>query len=112
MTIPLLLFYSLAVYRLAVLFGEDTGPYLFFSKLRSFLKREQKRNKALRDSDVAKGIECLRCNSIWIATPVAAYAFYHDILPKWTVISGDIFLTCMALSSLAILWHRAFPKRG
>lgn len=112
MTVPLLIFYSLAVYRLAVLLGEDAGPYKFLSKLRSFLKREEKHNKALRQSDVAKGIECLRCNSIWIATPIAAYAFYHDRLPKWFAVTGDIFLICMALSSAAILWHRAFPKRA
>lgn len=112
MTVPTLIFYSLAVYRMAVLLGEDSGPYKFLSKLRSFLKREEQHNKSLRKSDVAKGIECLRCNSIWIATPVAAYALYRDKLPAWLVITVDIFLICMALSGAAILWHRAFPKRA
>lgn len=111
MTLPVLILYSLAVYRLGLLLSEDTGPYRLLSRMRSSLKREEKHNKALRDSDVAAGMECLRCNSIWVATPVAAYAFYHDKLPAWLAATGDIFLICMALSSAAILWHRAFPKR-
>lgn len=110
MTITLLILYSLAVYRLAILLGEDAGPYRFFSRFRSFLKREEKHNKALRKSDVAKGMECLRCNSIWVAAPVAVYAFYHGQLSEWITATGDIFLICMALSSAAILWQRAFPK--
>lgn len=104
--------YSLAVYRLAVLLSEDTGPGKMFERLRRFLKREAKQHKALRKTDLHHGIQCLRCSSVWVALcPVALYAIYRGALPEPARISGDLFIMTMALSSAAILWHRAFPKR-
>lgn len=108
--ITLLIFYGLAAYRLALLLSDDSGPWRMFSKFRSLLKREEKHNKALRKSAVASGVECIRCNSIWVAAPVAAYAYYHEKLPQWFAATGNIFLLCMALSALAILLNR-IPKR-
>lgn len=97
---------GLAVFRLAVLFSQDTGPARVFSKLRAFLKREAKQHQVVRKSDVHRGIECLRCSSVWVAAPVAVYA-----VSGWRHVIADGALLCLALSAVAILWHRAFPAR-
>lgn len=107
--IPILLFYALATYRLALMLSSDTGPWLMFSKLRSWLKREAKKNAAVRASAVHHGITCIRCDSVWIAVPISGYAFYHDRLATGFIITGDIFLAAMALSAIAIILNRAFP---
>lgn len=103
--------YGLAAFRLAVLLSKDSGPAHMFSSLRSFLKKEAKHNTTLRKSDVHHGIDCLRCSSVWIATPVAVYAYHRDSMDGWFPQVGDIVLLTMALSAMAILWHRAFPAR-
>lgn len=103
--------YGLATFRLAVLLSQDSGPAHMSSKLRSFLKREAKTNTTLRKSAVQEGISCLKCSSVWVATPVALYAYHHDSLEGWFVATGDIVLLAMALSACAILLHRAFPAR-
>lgn len=97
---------SLACFRLSVLFSQDTGPAHVFSKLRSALKKEAKTNATLRKSDVHRGIDCLRCSSIWMALPIAAY-----VVSGWRSVWVDGLLWLLALSGAAILWSRAFPQR-
>lgn len=106
----LLAFYSLAVYRLALMLSSDLGPWSVFEKLRSFLKREAKHNKPLRDSKFHVGIDCIRCDSVWLAIPVAAYAAGRHLLVNWVTIPADIFLSAMALSAIAVLLNR-IPKK-
>lgn len=103
--------YGLACFRLAVLLSQDAGPARMFQRFRGWLKREAKQHPAVRKTAVHEGIDCLKCSSIWIAGPVAAYAYRHDSMSGWFVVAGDVSLLCMALSALAILWHRAFPAR-
>lgn len=107
----LFVIYGLACYRLAVLFSHDSGPWHAFLKLRSYLKKEAKTNKPLRQSKIQDGIQCLRCSSLELALPLAAFAHYHDQLWTWLSVTGDVFLLACALSALAILAHRAFPAR-
>lgn len=101
---------GLACFRLAVLLSEDSGPGHLISKLRSFLKREAKTNKALRKTYVQEGVDCLRCSSVWWAAPVAAYAVLRDQIEGWPRMTADGFLLWMALSAMAILLSR-IPKR-
>lgn len=107
-----LLLYGLATFRLAVLLADDSGPWRFLSKFRSFLKREEKKSVALKKSDLSKGVECKRCNSVHIAFALAAYAMFRHRLLDWIVVSGDIFIFAMALSAIAIIFVRAFPEKG
>lgn len=102
---------SLACYRLALFLSDDVGPWRMFSKLRSFLKKEAKHNTALRKSALHEGIDCIRCDSVWVAVPIGIYAYDHSAIQDWLVKVIDVLLLCLALSSMAILWHRAFPKR-
>lgn len=83
-----------------------------FSKLRSFLKREAKHNAPLRKSKVHLGITCIKCDSMWIALPVAAFAIYMNLLPRWLVVAGNIFILWNALSAIVILVNRALPPKG
>lgn len=106
-----LLIYSLAVFRLALFFSSDLGPWGFASKLRSFLKREAKTNKPLRDSKLHIGVGCLRCEALWMAAPIGAYATYKPMLPNWFISGAELVILVLALSSAAILLHRMFPQR-
>lgn len=100
--------YGLATFRLAVLLSEDTGPARMFQRLRSRLTHEARQHPALRKTDIHHGIQCLRCSSVWVATPVAAFAYLRDQLREEVVMAGECFLLWMALSALAILLNRAF----
>lgn len=102
---------SLACYRLALLLSDDVGPWRIFSKLRSFLKKEARTNTALRKSAIHQGIDCIRCDSVWIAIPIGIYIYQYEKLPGWISAVIGISMLCLALSSMAILIHRAFPKR-
>lgn len=102
--------YALATYRLAVMLATDKGPYFAFTKLRSWLKKEAKENKPVRESKIHVGIACPLCTSVWVAIPVAAYAYYHRRLVPWVTVPGDIFLLAMSFSAVAILLNR-IPKR-
>lgn len=106
-----LVIYGLACFRLATLLSEDDGPYRFLKRFRSLLKREAKEHPKLRKSALHEGVDCLRCSSVWVAAPVAIFATYRDDWPAWLARAGEMYLLWMALSALAILWHRAFPKR-
>lgn len=90
--------------------SSDVGPWAAFQKLRSFLKREAKHNKPLRDSKVQIGIDCSRCSSVWVAIPIASYAYFRRYFTEFVTAGVDIFLVAMALSALAILLNR-IPKR-
>lgn len=103
--------YGLACFRMALLLSDDDGPWGMFRKFRAYLKKEAKHNTTLRKSEVHKGVSCIRCDSIWVAAFVAAYAYHHDTLANlWWVPVIDIVLLCMALSAIAILWNRV-PTR-
>lgn len=97
---------SLACFRLSVLFADDDGPYGMFRRLRGWLKREAKDSPKLRKSEVHKGVDCLRCESIWHGALIAAY-----VVSGWRSVWVDGLLWLLALSGAAILWHRAFPAR-
>lgn len=104
------LIYALATFRLSLLLADDSGPWKFLSKFRSLLKREEKKSPMLKKSDLAHGVECIRCNGIWMGSLVATYHGCRGLLPEWAPM-GDGFLLAMALSSGAILFHRAFPSK-
>lgn len=102
--------YSLAVFRMSILLADDSGPWKLISRFRAWLKRAEKKSPALKKSDVAHGAECLRCNGLWFALPIAAYAYFRRHLIEGVVAGVDIFIVAMALSAISILLNR-IPKR-
>lgn len=107
----LLIFYGLACFRLAMMLSTEKGPYFVFVKLRSWLKREAKESKPVRESKIHVGITCQLCTSVWVAFPVSAFAYYHKHLPGWFAAVGDVFLGAMSLSALAIIVNRLVPPK-
>ena len=107
-----LLLYGLATFRLAILISQDTGPWRLLSKFRSWLKREEKHNPALKKADAAKGVSCLRCSSLQLAIAVSAYAHFRSRLLPWISTTADVIIWALALSALAIIFVRAFPEKG
>lgn len=97
---------ALACFRLAVLFSDDDGPYGMFRRLRGWLKREAKDSPKLRKSEIHKGIDCIKCESVWHGALIALYG-----LSGWRSVWIDGLLVALALSAAAILLHRAFPPR-
>jgi hypothetical protein len=97
---------TLACFRFSVLLADDDGPYGMFRRFRGWLKREAKEKPAVRRSEVHKGVECIRCDSVWFGVLIAIYA-----LCGWRSVWIDGLLLALALSGAAILWNRAFPKR-
>lgn len=100
---------GLACWRLATLLGDDSGPYKLLSRFRAFLRREEKTNKVLKKSDLAAGVQCRRCSSVWFGLLVAPYAYFHDQLWPWLATTGDVALLALALSTASILIERALP---
>lgn len=103
--------YGLAVFRLSVLLSDDSGPFRVFSKLRSKLKKESKTNTALKKSDVAEGIQCRRCSSLWFSILVTTFVYSRERLVDWVAIIGDATLVCFALSGAAIIINRQWPAK-
>lgn len=102
----------LANYRLTILISDDDAPYGLMRKLRNFLKREAKTNKAVQKSEVHKGIECLRCSGYWVAILLTGWVYIHSLIPVWLMIFGDGVIIASAFSGATILLHRAFPPKG
>lgn len=109
--IAFLLMYGLATFRLSVLLSLDSGPWRAISRFRSWLRREEKKSPALKKSDAAHGVECIRCSSIHIALAVATYAYFRSDMHVAVKACGDIFLSGMSLSAAAIIFSRAFPSK-
>lgn len=109
--LPLLVMYGLAVWRLSLMISSDSGPWRAISRLRSWIRREEKKSPAMKKADVSKGVECGRCNSVHIAAAVAAFAYWHRRWPDWFETAGDLFLGAMALSAISILLGRLFPVK-
>ena len=78
---------ALAVYRLAVLFARDGGPWNLFGRLRSSAGESWRRFAG-----------CVECLSVWVALPFAAF-----VGDSWL----ERFVAWWALSGAAVLVDRA-----
>lgn len=105
------LIYSLAVFRLSLMLSDDSGPWKLITKFRSWLKREEKKSPQLKKSDVAHGVECLRCNGIWFAALVTVFVYSREHLIDTVAMIGNAVIVGFALSGLAIILNRAFPAK-
>jgi len=102
---------GLAVFRLGLMLSDDTGPWRFISKFRGWLKREEKKSPSLKRSDVAKGVECIRCSGIWMAMLITGFYYSRSGLFPWIAATGDAVILCFALAGAGVLFNRMFPPR-
>lgn len=90
---------ALAVFRLAHMIAEESGPMRVFRKLRA----APKKGTSLRE-----GVACPYCWSLWLATIIVTFLFALPHLPAWAIATGWFIVTMLALSGAAILFHQAF----
>jgi len=88
---------ALAVYRLAKMIAEETGPFKMFTRLRE---------STPEGSNLREGIQCIFCVSMWIAFPVAVLVGLFGPIEPWL-----IPLLWPALSSVTVLIRRWEQKR-
>ena len=97
----------IACWRMSIMLTKDSGPYRMFTKLRDKLQKKAKESKAVEESAVHEGIQCIRCVSVWVAFSLALWM----IRGNWTWEGFMLaYVLWMAISGAAILLQRAFPE--
>lgn len=94
-----------------MLFSEDDAPYGLARKLRSWVSKKAAKSHAVRESEIHKGIQCIRCQSVWWGMVLAPYAIYRDSLPTWLTAVGDWVILFSALSAVAVILTRIPEKK-
>lgn len=82
----LFLLSSVAVWRLAYMLQDETGPWRIFEKIREHINNSNK-------PTLIEGFQCFYCLSVWVAIPFAIY-LAADI---W-----QFFVYPLSLSALAV----------
>lgn len=85
---------GLVTFRLALMFSKESGPGRIFKKLRA---------AAPAKSATREGLECLHCESVWIAAPVTGYFCWRGKI-AWP----DSWLYWLGFSAIAVILHHAF----
>lgn len=63
-----LIVYTLATFRIASLIAQERGPWDVFGNLRHLCGvRYDEAGKPCALNEIAKGITCVWCNSVWVA---------------------------------------------
>ena len=91
---------TLATWRIASLLAIEDGPDQIFAKLRHWAGvRYDEHSQPYGETELAKGLLCLWCNSVWVGT---LFTFLHLLAP------GVAFVLAfpLALSAGAIMWER------
>jgi hypothetical protein len=86
---------ALATWRLSSLITYESGPFGVFDKFRVAIGVKQGEYGSYGENELAKGIACLWCNSIWVGAILTALLALSD-LTIWLALP-------FALSSGAIL---------
>ena len=94
---------SLAVWRIASLFANESGPWDIFLKFRIFLGVEFGEYGAIGTNGRSRLIICVWCSSIWIGG-LAALLYY---IAPWETI---IVLALFALSAVAVLVEETLDR--
>lgn len=93
--------YALATFRLSLLLSKEDGPAWVFRKLR----------KSIPVSSSAKqGIQCQWCVSVWMAIPMALFAYFKHDLNNTIQGAGNFFVLMLAFSALAIIINQQWTK--
>lgn len=88
--------FALAVWRLASLFANESGPFDILLRFRAFVGVRFDASGKYATRQFAKGLICVWCSSLWFA--VVIVGFYHFV-------PGPTFFVCVvfALSTIAVL---------
>lgn len=102
----------LCCWRITLFIIEDTGPFGVFEWLRAYISRKSRTEPILRKSKAAEGITCSHCVSVYLALPMALYIYFHNSLPGWLAMTGDVFILWNALSGASIIINRIPEKNN
>lgn len=91
-----ILILALATWRLSSLLAMEDGPYQVFHKLRLLTGVEYRDGGVHPRNELARGLVCLYCNSVWIGALATVLYLTIGIEIVWVALP-------LALSALAII---------
>jgi len=87
---------ALAVFRVTSLLVREDGPWEVFARLRHAVGvRYSAANVAMGTNELAKGLTCMWCASVWIG---AAFSLAFLTMPEWTFLMS----LPLAMSALTV----------
>ena len=90
---------AMSVWRLASLFSREDGPYRVFERIRHFIGvRDDGRGNYHGENQLAEGLLCMWCCSVWFSTLLCVYALAVGIIQAL-----DFPLYVLATSAAAIV---------
>lgn len=94
---------GLICWRLTSLLVEEDGPLDIFAKLRRFIGVYYDEMSVKQGKNViAKGLLCVWCTSIWVASPLALFAPYSNYPPTiYSILEWLGYV--LVISTLAII---------
>jgi hypothetical protein len=95
----LFLLAMLAVYRVARMLAEETGPFALFEKWRKFVNRKFPPDWLGKPHWMSEGFSCPFCISFWLGWPAALLLDWHT----WP----EYVFTALALSAGTVILHKA-----
>jgi hypothetical protein len=97
---PLKLFLAaFAVYRIAILITEDSGPLSVFANLRAWADEKALNGQLINFNE---GVHCPYCVGVWAAIACA-------LLLKFPTWPGDLFLLAFGLAGVQAALQRMIP---
>jgi hypothetical protein len=106
MSLTLLGVLILATWRLSSLLAQERGPFELFERLRYWAGvRYDVYSQQDPRNEMARGLVCIWCNSVWIGTPLAVLGVWMEGLPWYWVP-----LLALALSAGAIALNRLIEE--
>jgi hypothetical protein len=69
---------ALATWRLSSLITYESGPFEIFDKFRVVIGVKQGEYGSYGENELAKGVACLWCNSVWIGVMWAVFFALSD----------------------------------
>jgi hypothetical protein len=94
---------GLICWRVTSLLVREDGPLDIFAKLRKIIGVSYNEYSVPAGSNaIARGLLCVWCTSVWVATPLAIFApLPKDIQVFWLVLEGIGYV--LLISAIAIL---------
>ena len=82
---------ALATWRISSLLARETGPMWIFSNFRAWIEKKSLTGNKFFIS-LFEGIECVWCNSVWVATIIAILMPGNYILNVLSISAGSIII--------------------
>ena len=95
---------SLATWRLTLLISSERGPYAILERIRHTLGVRQDAQGEYGETEIAKGILCFWCSSVWWGALFAGIGVIAGLLPPILSIPYALGLSAMSMFLYENLW--------